>query len=68
MKQKYLRITLFIFLMSTISGLHAQADIMMQGWYWDYPKTPDNANWADTLRLKATNWARQDLPLSGFLP
>ncbi|HPE35289.1 MAG TPA: alpha-amylase family glycosyl hydrolase [Bacteroidales bacterium] len=54
MKQKYLRITLFIFLMSTISGLHAQADIMMQGWYWDYPKTPDNANWADTLRLKAT--------------
>lgn len=28
-------------------------DFMMQGWYWDYPKTTQGANWADTLRLKA---------------
>lgn len=28
-------------------------DFMMQGWYWDYPKTAQGANWADTLRLKA---------------
>lgn len=31
-----------------------QADIMMQGWYWDYPKTVQGANWADTLRLKTS--------------
>jgi len=28
-------------------------DIMMQGWYWDYPKTANGYKWADTLRLKA---------------
>ncbi len=27
--------------------------VMMQGWYWDYPKTANNFSWADTLRLKA---------------
>ena len=25
----------------------------MQGWYWDYPKLAQAANWSDTLRLKA---------------
>ena len=24
-------------------------DVLMQGWYWDYPKTADGANWSDTL-------------------
>lgn len=33
-------------------NLNGQASFMMQGWYWDYPKTAANANWADTLRLK----------------
>ncbi len=28
-------------------------DFMMQGWYWDYPKTSAGANWTDTLGLKA---------------
>lgn len=28
-------------------------DFMMQGWYWDYPKTTGGANWADNLRLKS---------------
>ncbi|CAG0906202.1 unnamed protein product, partial [Cyprideis torosa] len=25
----------------------------MQGWYWDYPKTIDGNNWADTITAKA---------------
>lgn len=25
----------------------------MQGWYWDYPKTPDGNTWADTMSAKA---------------
>lgn len=32
-------------------------DIMMQGWYWDYPKTANGANWADTISDKATELA-----------
>lgn len=24
-------------------------EVLMQGWYWDYPKTVDGANWTDTL-------------------
>lgn len=27
--------------------------VLMQGWYWDYPKTANGHSWADTLRLKA---------------
>lgn len=43
--------SVFLFL---VSGLKSQsAEFMMQGWYWDYPKTVQGANWADTLRLKA---------------
>jgi Starch-binding module 26/Domain of unknown function (DUF1939) len=26
--------------------------VMMQAWYWDYPKTGHGASWADTLRIK----------------
>jgi alpha-amylase len=29
-------------------------DLMMQGWYWDYPKTTSGAGWADTIGLKAS--------------
>ncbi len=32
--------------------LNAQANFMMQGWFWDYPKTIQGANWADTLQQK----------------
>ena len=42
------------------SALMAQ-DFLLQGWYWDYPKTTDNNLWADTLRLKA-----QELADAGF--
>lgn len=27
--------------------------ILMQGWYWDYPKTANGNTWADTLKNKA---------------
>lgn len=36
-------------------------DFMLQGWYWDYPKTANGYLWADTLRLRA-----QQLHESGF--
>lgn len=52
-------------LLLTFIGLgfnSAQAqDFMMQGWYWDYPKTTQEACWADTLRFKAS-----ELGHSGF--
>lgn len=35
--------------------------VLMQGWYWDYPKTANGFSWADTLRLKAA-----DLKAAGF--
>ena len=28
-------------------------DFVMQGWYWDYPKTADGFLWADTIKMKA---------------
>lgn len=44
---------LFGFLLWIPFPVNAQADFMMQGWYWDFPKTAQGARWADTLRLKA---------------
>ncbi len=29
--------------------------VMMQAWYWDYPKTGHGASWADTLRIKTAD-------------
>ena len=39
-------------LLLLFSGAFAQ-QVLMQGWYWDYPKTTGGYSWADTLRLKA---------------
>ena len=36
----------FILLFSNVSSAQ---DMLMQAWYWDYPKTTESANWADTL-------------------
>ena len=48
-----LRLTLIlVYIVTVYINLHAQ-DFLFQGWYWDYPKTSDGENWADTLRLKA---------------
>lgn len=46
------RLTITLLFVLTFSVSKAQ-DVMMQGWYWDYPKTADGYKWADTLRLKA---------------
>lgn len=43
---------IFSLLYFLCSPIFAQ-DFMMQGWYWDYPKTAAGASWADTLRLKS---------------
>lgn len=38
-----------------VSFLKSNAqDFMLQGWYWDYPKTCNGYNWANTLNSKAT--------------
>ena len=29
-------------------------DVLMQGWYWDYPKTVDGNNWSDSISTKAS--------------
>jgi len=43
---------LIFFTLNFYTLSHAQ-DFMMQGWYWDYPKTADGFNWADTLENQA---------------
>ncbi len=45
--------TVFILLLSIYSQSIFSQDFMMQGWYWDYPKTANGFNWADTLNEKA---------------
>jgi len=52
---------LLILLLGTFATtIHAQ-DFLMQGWYWDYPKTTSGFLWADTLTNKAS-----DLKNAGF--
>ena len=46
--------------LSFFSSLSAQ-DFMMQGWYWDYPKTCDGFDWASTLDGQAA-----DIGSAGF--
>lgn len=51
----FLIISFFVF-----SKTHAQ-DFLLQGWYWNYPKTTQQASWADTLINKA-----HELSQAGF--
>ncbi|AFK04404.1 alpha amylase catalytic region [Emticicia oligotrophica DSM 17448] len=44
----------------TIKTIYAQ-QILLQGFYWDYPKTGQGFNWSDTLKNKAP-----DLSKAGF--
>jgi alpha-amylase len=44
---------LIVFLLGFISISCFSQDVLMQGWYWDYPKTVDGNNWADTISAKA---------------
>jgi hypothetical protein len=45
-------IVALVFVLLTGNKAKAQ-QIMMQGWYWDYPKTANNYCWADTIANKA---------------
>jgi len=45
-------IIVFISVQYLLAPVQAQ-NFMMQGWYWDYPKTANGANWADTINNKA---------------
>ncbi|GAA4455126.1 hypothetical protein GCM10023189_22590 [Nibrella saemangeumensis] len=42
-----------LFFFWSLSQLTYAQQVMLQGWYWDYPKTGQGYNWSDTLRLKA---------------
>jgi hypothetical protein len=51
MKKHLILLSLLIF--GQINNTLAQ-QFVMQGWYWDYPKTAGGNSWADTLRLKTS--------------
>lgn len=42
-----------ISLLFTLTPLLSAQDFLMQGWYWDYPKTINGYIWADTIKNKA---------------
>ncbi|MEM9548755.1 MAG: hypothetical protein AAGA77_22415 [Bacteroidota bacterium] len=42
-----------LFLLFMCSFQMSAQDVLMQGWYWDYPKTANGHNWADTMTSKA---------------
>ena len=62
-KSFFLKTLLFLSCWLYNFQIKAQADsqVMMQAWYWDYPKTGHGASWADTLLNKSA-----DLKQSGF--
>jgi hypothetical protein len=63
MKHKLLLLT-FAF-----AGIMANAQqVLMQGWYWDYPKTAAGFSWADTLRLKAASLKQAGITHIWFPP
>ena len=44
-------VIIFVLLLN-VSNAFSQ-EFMMQGWYWDYPKTANGYTWADTMSQKA---------------
>ncbi len=56
MKKNYL-----IFCLLFISQYNFAQNALLQGWYWEYPKTDVGAHWADTMQLRAP-----DLSNNGF--
>ncbi len=53
--QKKLRLLLPCICLLLLSNVLTAQDVMMQGWYWDYPKTAQGHNWADTLNQRAAH-------------
>lgn len=50
---KFRKLAIALLLVVIKSNTIIAQDFMMQGWYWDYPKTGAGYNWADTIRTKA---------------
>jgi glycosidase len=42
-----------------VSNLLLGQQVMLQGWYWDYPKTATGNNWTDSLNNKVTDLAEK---------
>lgn len=51
----------FLLLFIQTSLLKAQQKFILQGWYWDFPKTNQGAYWVDTMNFKA-----KELSKAGF--
>ena len=58
--RKILALAVLLLIGTFATTVFAQ-DFLMQGWYWDYPKTSNGFLWADTLTNKAS-----DLKNAGF--
>lgn len=56
MKRSFLLVAIISCLVS-VKVTMAQ-DFMLQGWYWDYPKTGQGAFWVDTMRTRAKEWGQ----------
>lgn len=59
---------LFLFLCFAFNKFLPAQQVLMQGWYWDYPKTTDGKSWADTLRLKAASLKQAGITHIWFPP
>lgn len=57
MQRKLLFLSILFFLCQPAIAQNA----LLQGWYWEYPKTDIGAHWADTMQLRAP-----DLSNNGF--
>lgn len=57
MESKFTKFIIYCLFSLVFYNASSAQDFMMQGWYWDYPKT----NWAGTLNTKVS-----DLSSSGF--
>ncbi len=52
---------LLLTLLSFFKAKSQDPQLVLQAWYWDYPKTANGYQWTDSLNMKA-----QQLALSGF--
>lgn len=55
------KITFLFWIFSGVTQLAYAQQILLQGFYWDYPKTGQGYNWSDTLKNKAS-----ELSAAGF--
>src|SRR5579875_264941 len=62
------RILLFLFFSIAFHKILPAQQVLMEGWYWDYPKTSDGKSWADTLRLKAASLKQAGITHIWFPP